>query len=145
MGDSWAEYPHDTTRAILSLMVHGAFTKYPDIKFIFSHGGGTIPILAARAEALSRFAPNRAEFAPDGSILPILQKQYYETANATSAPMVAALKAFIPMTQLMFGTDFPYVTGEANLKGLRAAGFSDEELKMIEHSNAEKLIPSLAG
>lgn len=145
VGDSWAEYPHDTTRAILSLLVHGAFAKYPNIRFIFSHGGGTIPILAARAEALSRFAPNRAQFAPDGSILPTLQRQFYETANATSAPMVAALKAFIPMTQLMFGTDYPYVTTEANLKGLRAADFNDEELRMIEHANAEKLIPALAG
>jgi len=144
VGDSWAEYPHDTTRAILSLLVHGAFVKYPDIRFIFSHGGGTIPILAARAEALSRFAPNRSEFAPDGSIMPILRKQFYETANATSAPMVAALKAFIPMTQLMFGTDYPYVSTEANLKGLRAADFTSEELAMIEHGNAEKLVPALA-
>ena len=145
VGDSWAEYPHDTTRAILSLLVHGVFTRYPDIKFIFSHGGGTIPILAARAEALTRFAPNRSEFAPEGSILPILQRQNYETANATSAPMVAALKAFIPMSQLMFGTDYPYVSTEANLKGLRAAPFSDDELRIIEHANAEKLMPGLVG
>jgi predicted TIM-barrel fold metal-dependent hydrolase len=145
VGDSWAEYPHDTTRAILSLLVHGAFAKYPNIRFIFSHGGGTIPILAARAEALSKFAPNRKDFAPEGSIMPVLQRQYYETANATSAPMVAALKAFIPMTQLMFGTDYPYVSTEANLKGLRAADFTAEELKMIEHGNAEKLIPALIG
>lgn len=145
VGDSWAEYPHDTTRAILSLLVHGAFAKYPDIRFLFSHGGGTIPVLAARAEALSKYSPNRDEFAPGGSILPTLQKQFYETANATSAPMVAALKAFIPMTQLMFGTDYPYVSTEANLNGLRAGDFSAEELRMIKHENAEKLIPALVG
>jgi hypothetical protein len=37
------EYGTDTTRAIMSLMA-----KYPDIRFIWSHAGGTAPFLAGR-------------------------------------------------------------------------------------------------
>src|SRR5665213_2801149 len=43
-----AEYPADTTRAILSLIASGAVTRCPDIKFIFSHAGGTLVSIAGR-------------------------------------------------------------------------------------------------
>lgn len=141
---SWLEYPYDTGRAIVSLLVSGAFRKYPRIKFVFSHGGGAIPVLAERIDVLSRSAKTRDEFAPEGSVLPVLRNLWFETANATSAPMMAALRAFLPVSQLMFGSDFPYLSVAENLDGLRAASWSDDELDAIERTNAQTLIPQLS-
>ena len=42
------EYPTDTTRTIFSLVVSDAATKYADIRWIFSHAGGTITSVAGR-------------------------------------------------------------------------------------------------
>lgn len=140
---SWIEYPFDTTRAIVSLLVNGAFRKYPDITFVFSHGGGALPMLASRIEALSRHSKARDDIAPGGDIMNVFGKLYFETANATSAPALAALRAFTKPDRLMFGSDFPYMTMSENLAGLRAGGFSADELRMVEEGNARRLIAAL--
>ena len=140
---SWIEYPFDTTRAIVSLLVNGAFRKYPDITFVFSHGGGALPMLAQRIEALSRHAKARDDIAPGGDVMNVFGRLYFETANATSAPALAALRAFTGADRLMFGSDFPYMTMGENLEGLRAAGIPADELRMIEEGNARRLIAAL--
>jgi predicted TIM-barrel fold metal-dependent hydrolase len=140
---SWLEYPFDTTRAIVSLLVNGAFRKYPDITFVFSHGGGALPMLASRIEALSRHSKARDDIAPGGDIMNVFGKLYFETANATSAPALAALRAFTTPDRLMFGSDFPYMTMSENLAGLRAGGFSADDLRMVEDGNARRLIKGL--
>ncbi len=137
---SWIEYPYDTGRAILSLLVNGVFGRYPNIRFIFSHGGGALPVLAERIDILSRSSKLRSDFAPAGSVLPILRQLYYETANATSAPMMAALKEFVPVSQIMFGSDYPYVGVGDNLQGLRAFRWSAQERADIEGNNAQRLL-----
>ena len=137
--DSVLEYPIDTSRAILNMLALGTFRKYPDIKFIFSHGGATIPVMADRAAGLMR----AKEFMPDG-IDAEMHKLYFETANASQAPMFSALTKYMPNSQLLFGTDFPYVTTAHNLEGLRGFGLKDAELRAIESGNALRLMPSLA-
>ena len=37
------EFPTDTARTIASLALTGTMARYPDITFIFSHGGGMLP------------------------------------------------------------------------------------------------------
>src|SRR5277367_6081358 len=78
------EVPHDTTRTIVSLLLSGTFASLRDIKWLFSHAGGTIPMLAGRIESFyeqrARGANNDG-FAPDG-IEAELRRLYYDTANA---------------------------------------------------------------
>lgn len=142
-GDSWAEVPHDTTRAILSLMFTGSLGKYRDIKFLWSHGGGTVPMLAGRIDWLSGVQMrNRKELLPDG-IEAELKRMWYDTANAGYASSMAAMLKIVAPSQIVFGTDYPYITTEWNMKALRGAGVSDEMIKNIESENAKVLIPRL--
>jgi predicted TIM-barrel fold metal-dependent hydrolase len=60
------EVPHDTTRTVTSLLLSGSFARYRDIKWLFSHAGGTIPMMAGRINSFYGARPNLKEFAPDG-------------------------------------------------------------------------------
>ena len=135
------EVPHDTTRTVTSLLLSGGFARWRDIQWLFSHAGGTIPMMAGRIASFYGEQPNLKEFAPEG-ILGELQRLNYDTANATSAPAIAALLKLVPVSKVTFGTDYPYF-GLAQMKNLEQLGLDAAALKAIGSENAIKLIPRL--
>ena len=48
INDSVIEFATDTSRAIGRMLFSGAAHRFPDIKFIFSHAGGTMPYILER-------------------------------------------------------------------------------------------------
>lgn len=135
------EVPHDTTRTVTSLLLSGGFARWRDIRWLFSHAGGTIPMMAGRIESFYGERPNLAEFAPEG-ILGELRRLNYDTANATSAPAMAALLKLVPAAKVTYGTDYPYF-GLGQFKNLEQLGLDAADLKAIGSENAIKLIPRL--
>jgi 6-methylsalicylate decarboxylase len=135
------EVPHDTTRTVTSLLVSGGFARWRDIKWLFSHAGGTIPMLAGRIDAFNARRPNRAEFAPDG-IIAELRRLHYDTANAASPPAIAALTTLVPTSQITFGSDYPYFP-LSQWESLRALKLSEADLAAIGSGNAMRLVPRL--
>jgi predicted TIM-barrel fold metal-dependent hydrolase len=137
------EVPHDTTRAVTSLLLTGSFTRYPDIKWLFSHAGGTIPMMAGRIAAFYDQNPKSKEFAPNG-VMSELAKLHYDTANATSVPAMTALLKLTSVSNVTYGTDYPYFPTDQN-KNLQKLGLSAVDVSAIEHGNAARLIPGLNG
>ena len=138
------EVPHDTTRTIVSLLLSGSFARQRDIKWLFSHGGGTVPYLAGRIEAVyaRRVRGTGPEsFAPDG-IAAELQRLHYDTANATSPPTMAALRKLVPVSQITYGTDYPYFPLN-QIDSLRELGLPPADLEAIASENAARLMPRL--
>ena len=136
------EVPHDTTRTVVSLLLSGTLTRLRDIKWIFSHGGGTIPFLTGRIEAFyDKKARSPGGFAPDG-IEAEFRRLYYDTANATHPAAMAALQKLVPMTQVSYGTDYPYF-GLDQINDLRKLGLPAADLDAISSGNAERLLPRL--
>ncbi len=134
------EYPTDTTRTIVSLIVSDAATKFPAIRFIFSHAGGTITSIAGRL--LGQAAPPDALSRPaePNSRLYHLRRFYYDTAGSANAVAMSALKTLVPISQILFGTDAPFFDGAPQVKGLQASGFTAGELAGIERTNALRLL-----
>jgi len=137
------EVPHDTTRTVTSLLLRGSFARFRDIKWLFSHAGGTIPMMAGRINSFYGARPNLREFAPDG-IEGELRRLHYDTANATFAPSMAALMKLVPVSQITYGTDYPYF-GFDQINELKKLGLSAGDLDAIGHGNAAQLIPRLRG
>ena len=131
----------DTTRTIASLIFSGTAARFPDIKFIFSHGGGTAPYLVQRFTFLANARKDLQARLPEGPIH-YLQKFYYDTANASTIYPLASLMKLVPSSQVVFGTDFPFLTASATAAELRETGlFSADDLMAIDRGNAARLLP----
>jgi predicted TIM-barrel fold metal-dependent hydrolase len=141
--DVMAETPHEMTRAIMSLLFNGTLSRNPDIRFIFTNAGGTVPMLSGRiAAATKRLGAEFDRLVPKGSEYE-LKRLFYEVSNATSPASLAAVAAFVPPSQIVFGTDYPFVPIEATIAGIDAfwAGpLSDP----VYRTNAATLLPRLA-
>jgi predicted TIM-barrel fold metal-dependent hydrolase len=136
------EVTFDMTRAVMSLLANGALARYRDIKWLFSYGGGTTPYIAGRMDAFFKTAKNIHEIAPNG-VMAELERLHYDTVNVTAAPSFAALTKLAPMTNITYGTDFPYFTND-QLDALDRRGLSAKDLAAIHAGNAKRLIPRLA-
>jgi predicted TIM-barrel fold metal-dependent hydrolase len=136
------EFPFDTTRTIASMIINGTQIKYPDIRFIFSHGGGATPMLAGRMVETLGHRPNAAEVTPHG-VLAELRKLYYDTANAGRPAQLAALRAMAPTSHILFGTDYPFVKVASDIEDLEQTELPPPEREAIERGNAIALLPRL--
>jgi len=74
-----------------------------------------------------------------------IQRLYYDIASATSDITFGALTKFVPISQLLFGSDFPYWPNSRIVEGLESIGLSSGEIRAIERDNALWLFPAYAG
>jgi predicted TIM-barrel fold metal-dependent hydrolase len=136
------EFIQDTNRAITSLMYSGSLARLRDIRFVFSHAGGTIPTLAGRMTQIGVRRPQLAAKIP-GGVEYELKRLYYEVANSTTRPAIAALTSVVPISRIMFGSDYPFFPISVTTSGLSRVGLSDADIRAIERANAMTLFPRL--
>ncbi|MSQ51340.1 MAG: amidohydrolase [Betaproteobacteria bacterium] len=142
--DSVIEFPIDTMRAVVSLLYSGTFTRCRNIKFIFSHAGAGVPLLAARISGVVKRNKRLAEMIPEGPLAE-LKRLYYDTALSARPETLAPLLQLVTPANILFGTDTPWgsMTVADTVVGLAKHGFSPMELRQIEQENALKMMPSL--
>ena len=136
------EFATDTTRTMAGLLFSGTAARFPDIRWIFSHGGGTVPFLLSRLRREEQEMKEREKRLPKGLAYE-LAKFHYDTAQANHPGALHALTRIAPVSQILFGSDYPFRTGAEVVGGLDAY-FKGKELHAIERDNALRLVPRLA-
>jgi len=136
------EFPFDTTRAIASLLYSGTMSRCPDIRWIFSHGGGALPALASRLARWVQLRPALASRLPNGPEAE-LKQLYFDTKDMTNPASFAALMVMAGPEHILFGTDYPYGRVLPDLAQLRDRRLSEADTQAIGHLNAERLFPRL--
>jgi predicted TIM-barrel fold metal-dependent hydrolase len=132
--DTIVEFGTDTTRAITNYVYKGAARRFPDVKLIFSHSGGTMPFLIERYDFFDKSGQGKAA-APDGFRAEIA-KFYFDIAQAANPVATRALRAVAPTSQIVFGTDYPYRTPIEHVQALEAAKvFDARELAAVYRGN----------
>ena len=75
-------------------------------------------------------------------VLTELRRFHYDTAQAAHRAALSALTAVVPVTQIVYGTDFPFRTNEEHVRGL-GEFFNLADLRSIDRDNALRLLPRL--
>ena len=125
----WETTP--TSLVIISLIDSGRALECLDIKFIFSHVGGTILLFpGVSSERKRATAANLAKQADPKSKLAQLRRFYYDTALSTNPIQMQALKRLVSTPQIVFGTESPFNTSSRDCGGApRISGiFTADEL-----------------
>jgi len=133
------EYATDTTRALASLLFTGAAARCQHARFIFCHAGGTMPFLIERFTRLPEMQRSLAPHVPKG-VLHELRRFHYDVAQASHAMALRPLLELMPISQVLFGTDFPFRTSIEHVESLFRHGLSAEDLRAVEHDNAQRLL-----
>lgn len=128
------DYPFETTRAVLQLARHRVFTRYPAIRWVFSHGGGAFGVLADR---MSGNDP-AAAIAGGDSVHDVVRASCFDSALVGAAGL-AAIAIVAGIDRIVYGSDLPFVTPQriaryrsALLRALAAGTY--ENCTMSEHA-----------
>ena len=140
VSDAAIEYGADTTRSITNLIFSGASARYSDTNFIFSHGGGVLTAVAERLRIQMVSTPPYKGKITREMVDRELKRFYYDTAQVSNEVTIQALAKLVPVSQIVFGSDFPYRTGIDHSTGL-AERFDAGDLAAIERGNALRLLP----
>lgn len=138
------EFTFDTTRAIANLVFSGTLERYPDIRFIFAHGGGTVPYLAWRMSIAKMIDSRLGDLIPEDPET-YLKRLYYDTALSPSSQAMGAMTQLVDPSHILFGSDWPMAPEAitertiASLQGLDVIDAAT--LKDIETTNAYALFP----
>jgi predicted TIM-barrel fold metal-dependent hydrolase len=142
------EFPLDTTRTIVDLLYSRRLQTNPDIKVIVPHGGAALPALIARIAAFAALPIIEPRPASEAEVFKTLERLYYDVALSAHPVPFAALRRIAPITQILFGSDWPFTPEAGVARNLRqlpeANGLSDAEARAIARENAERVFPRLA-
>lgn len=158
------EYLFETTRAAVNLIFSGALDRFPRIRFILAHAGGTLPYVAWRIADIAwrqladpehggkyplPLIESQAASISMDTVMSRLKCFWYDTALSPGAQTMGALATVADPQRILFGSDWPYapetMTADSiaslNEPGLLTA----TQRNRIDRGNALKLFPRFMG
>ncbi|KAL4895036.1 hypothetical protein BDV59DRAFT_200293 [Aspergillus ambiguus] len=139
------DYPHETTRTAVDLIIGNVTQKFPNCPKILSHAGGSLPYLISRIATTSKATESsKLTFGKTSEeIMSDFQSFYYDLALSSSPAVLNMVLELVPHAQITYGSDFPYADS-AKIAGFREELDSfhmERKLReMIYHGNIEELL-----
>jgi 6-methylsalicylate decarboxylase len=144
--DNLLDFRTDTNRAVAQMHYTNRFARTPNVKYIFSHAGGSIPYLAARFAIVDEmgFIPGGEQ---RGTAADMFRRLYWDTALAVSEPVLRMLRDVAGIDQVLYGTDFPYLRRDLAVRSRhrisQSSELNDSERRAILGGNASRLFLAL--
>jgi len=133
-------FTFDTTLAAAKLVFSGVVERFPRIRWVLAHLGGTIPYLAERLDRGFRaFKEARQDISRPPSTY--LKTFFYDTVNFDPGALRLAID-FAGADHVLAGSDYPHQIGslERMLESISELGLPAQDREGILGGNAKKLL-----
>lgn len=143
------DFPHESGRTAAHMVLTGMKRRYPNVKIILSHGGGTLPVLSERFAQLQQhlLPQNIPAAAPQTADEMVADAKtfWFDTALAGTKNVQDLLAGWAPDDRLLFGSDYPYCGEEAiyNARELEKYQMTTHRKEGTYWRNALELFPRL--
>jgi predicted TIM-barrel fold metal-dependent hydrolase len=144
------EFVFDATRTVSDLVFNGRFQRYPNIPWIFTHGGGTLPLLTERMELFRRFITATNTAGDTDNVGPIPQqigRLWFDMAGTPFPYQIPALTTAFGTERLLYGSDYcwtPAAGTTSQVNSVDAAPQPDGDTwRSLTTRNAHRLLPRL--
>ena len=139
------QYTADTTFCVGSLIFSGVLDRFPTLRLLLSHGGGTFPYLAGRFDCMHERMDRKAQ--GDVAVQPpstYLQRFYYDTILHDPS-ILRWLAERVTVDRVVLGSDYSFPPADRDpVATVRRARFSEAEIRRIVEENPVILFPRLA-
>ncbi|WP_016700394.1 MULTISPECIES: amidohydrolase family protein [Actinoalloteichus] len=141
------EFPFDTTRSVVDLVLSGVLERHPDLRVVVSHAGAVLPVLANRVDLLvPMLAVPKGRTTP--SLRAAMRRLHFDLAGAPVPELLGALLSLADPDRLHYGSDYPFfpaALGRELADRLAETPLLDGELRRaVFEDNAVRLFPRLA-
>ncbi len=140
------DWPHETGRTAMDMIMNRRLQQFPAVKIILSHAGGTLPVLARRATLVAEPSFGASMSAED--ILEQAKSFYFDLALSGGPEVLPLILGFAKKGHVLFGSDYPHATDPVSkrfTKFIDEYDMSDERRREIYHGAAEELFSRLKG
>ena len=140
-----AQYTFDTTLCVGSLIFSGVMDRFPTLRLLLSHGGGTFPYLTGRFDVMHA----RMDRAGQGDVAQhqpsdYLRRFWYDSIVHDPA-ILRWLAERVSVERVVLGSDDSFPPADRDpVATVRQAGFTDAEFDAITEANPRILFPLLA-
>jgi aminocarboxymuconate-semialdehyde decarboxylase len=139
-----AHYTYDTTLGVGSLLMSGVLDRFPKLKLLLSHGGGTYPYLAGRFDIMHR----RMDKASQGDVAAKQPSDYATQMSYDSIVHAPKTLRFLievaGIDNVLLGTDYSFPPADMEpLALLKMAGLSKSDSDAISDGNPRRLFARL--
>ena len=139
------EYPAETTRAVLNMLVRNVLVRYPHVKVVVPHCGSFLPLAILRMNAILPALQAKGKVG-EVDVEANLSRLYYDLAGAASPTVIRSMLTVTTPDHILYGSDYPYQPAEVltgNLQRLEKELSEDKGLsaytEMFLRKNAERL------
>ncbi|KAJ5693042.1 amidohydrolase family protein [Penicillium macrosclerotiorum] len=137
------DYPHETTRTAVDLIITNTKRSYPDCKVILSHAGGTLPFLISRLCTYPENSTATIAGKSPEEAMEDFRSFYFDLALSSSSAVLGLVLETIPHDHLLYGSDFPYAFVDKTLgfkQQLEKYSMDPELRDKIYFKNAQALL-----
>lgn len=99
--EGWVDFPFDTTRTAVHLVINHVLRDFGSIRFILAHAGGALPFIAPRIEAQSGMVPELSTDAVHEDI----RRFFVDTALSAEPATLTGVLEFCGEDHVLYGTD----------------------------------------